>query len=429
MTATPKNLLPACLWGMLTATGWHNASVQAQEALRESLAAEAAAERRKAEFEAVDYNLRFGSVRILLEGAFSAEFNDNINYSATDPRADLLLRPLLNTAAFWPVTDKNILNFSLGLGYEKYINHAEYDRALIVPGSELTFDFFVKRLRITFYDRFFYMRESLNRGAVSGAAEYGGLDNLAGVKVTWDLHKAVLDTYYGHQNWVSSTERFDYLDRSSELVLGRVSFLLNPALTVGTEWTASWTAYDREILNDSLGHSAGAFAQWRIAQHLRLTPRAGYVTYIFDKDSVAGRENDPRTWYSSLNFSRRAGKFLTHSLEVGRQLCLGITSNYEELYYARYNLDWIVNRRTRVGTGLFYEIGEYPRWSLRGPGGPPFFSSGEEYDRFGVTLGFSYALSKTLKAHATYRHVVKKSTWDARDYDQNVLILGGAYHF
>jgi len=114
-----------------------------QEALRPSLAGEAAASQRRLEMENQPYNFKIGRFSALIDSSLSLEWNDNVNLAEGNRQEDVILKPQFHAYSFWPITTKNALNLDLGVGYVKYVKHPEYDRLLIQPGSELSLDLFV----------------------------------------------------------------------------------------------------------------------------------------------------------------------------------------------------------------------------------------------------------------------------------------------
>src|SRR6266576_833933 len=127
-----RRLVIALLLPLLCAGG----IVRAQEAVRPSLAGEAAAEARRQSIDQIPYNLRFGPVRFLFSITTGVEYNDNINLAETNTQADVIIRPQFNIDAIWPVTQLNTLKLDLGLGYSFYLEHPNSDTngVLISPG-------------------------------------------------------------------------------------------------------------------------------------------------------------------------------------------------------------------------------------------------------------------------------------------------------
>jgi hypothetical protein len=404
-------------------------SLHAQEALRDSLAGEKAAAARRKAIENKAYNLKLGPVSFSLDSSLGIELNDNINLSKSAKQEDLILRPTVGTRVFWPVSEKNALNFSVGIGYAKYFNNPSYDQFVVAPGSELSFDLFVKDFRFTVFDRFSYTQNPIDVGSVSGVANYGALENTAGANVAWDLYKVILSAGYGHLTWISSTPQFEYLDRGSELFTSRAAFALNPALVAGLEGTGSLTAYETHFLHDSYGYSAGVFAEWKLSDKLQAQFRGGYVNYVFDSGGPLSSAAKPTPYYVGVKIDHILNEYITHSIEGSRVVRLGVYSDFEETSILRHITSWKIIRGVDLGTQIFYEHGTYPPAVFNSPGSPPVVLPGETYDRLGAEVSLSHRLMEKLSASVSYRFTLKDSDSNPRDYTQNALTVSLTYRF
>ncbi|PYS92727.1 MAG: hypothetical protein DMF62_00045, partial [Acidobacteria bacterium] len=210
--------------------------VQAQDAVRPSLAGEGAAEARRQSIDQIPYNLQLGPIKLRFSATLGVEYNDNVNLAedgsaifigpggpfviTTEQLSDFIIRPQLNVNALWPVTQLNTLKLDLGIGYSFYMDHSEYNTngVLINPGSQLSFDIFVGDFRINLHDRFSLEQDPVAEIGLSSVADYGRFQNTAGVSVLWDLNAAVVTLGYDHYNYVSTVDIFDYLDRAAEIV-------------------------------------------------------------------------------------------------------------------------------------------------------------------------------------------------------------------
>ncbi|MEP6937897.1 MAG: hypothetical protein ABI871_07495, partial [Chthoniobacterales bacterium] len=188
---------------------------QAQDAIRPSLAGEAAAEARRQSLDRVPYNLQIGPIKFRLSSTIGMEYNDNINLAEVGQQGDFIFRPQMNVNALWPVTQLNTLRLDIGFGYAFYLDHSQYNTngILLSPGSQIAFDIFVGDFRINFHDRFSLQQDPVAQVALSNVADYGRFENTAGVSVLWDLNKAVLTVGYDHYTYISTTSDFDYLNR------------------------------------------------------------------------------------------------------------------------------------------------------------------------------------------------------------------------
>src|SRR6266850_4592962 len=196
--------------------------VRSQDAVRPSLAGEAAAEARRQDIEHIPYNLLLGPVRFRFSATVGVEYNDNINLAEVNTQEDVILRPQVNLDAIWPITQLNTLRMDIGLGYALYLDHsnANTNGVLLAPGSQLAFDIFVGDFRINIHDRFLLQQDPVAELALSNVIDYGRFENTAGVSVLWDLNKAVVTLGYDHYTYISTTSRFDYLDRNAEELSG-----------------------------------------------------------------------------------------------------------------------------------------------------------------------------------------------------------------
>src|SRR5947199_9220345 len=112
-------LLPGCTGGMPRGTGckpWLAAIMvltvrlaPAQEALRNSLAGEAAAAARHVQLQSLPYTYKSGDLRVLVTPSVGLDLNDNVNTSKTDAESDVILRPFLQLSLHYPITHRNLL--------------------------------------------------------------------------------------------------------------------------------------------------------------------------------------------------------------------------------------------------------------------------------------------------------------------------------
>src|SRR3954466_6356591 len=102
----------------------------AQDAIRPSLAGEAAAEARRQSIDKIPYNLQVGPIKFRFSATMGIEYNDNINLAEdasytfftstgvaipvrTEAQSDVILRPQVNLNALWPITQLNTLRLDL----------------------------------------------------------------------------------------------------------------------------------------------------------------------------------------------------------------------------------------------------------------------------------------------------------------------------
>jgi hypothetical protein len=158
-------------------------TLRAQDAVRPSLAGEAAAEARRQSIQDIPYNLLAGPVRFRFSITTGIEYNDNINLAGENKQDDFIIRPQFNIAAIWPVTQLNTLRLDLGIGYAFYLDNTNdnTNNILISPGSQIAFDIFVGDFRINLHDRFSLQQDPTDEIQLSNVVDYGRFENTAGV--------------------------------------------------------------------------------------------------------------------------------------------------------------------------------------------------------------------------------------------------------
>jgi len=390
--------------------------VPAQEALRYSLAGDAAIEARRRQQESQPYTIKSGDFRLLLRPSLGLDWNDSVNLRANNAQSDFILRPLLGVVASYPITKGNLLRLDIGVGYDKYFAHDEYSGFRVQSGSELTFDTYIKDFWINLHDRVHYTQDSAGVSAVAGTARYGGLENTAGFSTTWDLNRPILTLGYDHQNFISSSSQFEYINRASELIVARAGLRLNPRLTTGIEGTVSLTAYDQQILNNNTGYSIGAYADWQPGPYLRIQPRAGYTIYNFEQTSLFIQAVDMNAWYAGVTLSHNITETLSYNVSAGREMRLGIRADSIEDWYLRPSMNWKIMKDWRIRTNFFYEHGTQGAGKSAG-------NFVETYDWLGGGLGIGYSPMKRLNLDLHYRYTHRAADVGGRNYAQNLVGL------
>jgi hypothetical protein len=395
-------------------------SLLAQEPIKESLAGERMAETLKHREVPQDYNLKLGPILFQFDAGFGVEYNDNVGLSNNDRKDDIILRPHANMKATWPVSQLNTLTLNVGVAYDKYLFNSSADTRtmLISPDSELSFDIFIGDFRINLHDRFSLQQDPVDQPTLSNVTRFGRFENEAGITVDWDLNDVVLTLGYDHGNYISLTDAYSYLDHSSETVFGRAAFKVNPELTLGLQASGTLTDYDQNFQNDAMGFTVGPFVEWMISQYLSASLSGGLQGMYFDDGGTNGDTSNNNGFFADFSLNHRLNQYLTHTLSVGHEARLGLTSNFVEMTYIRHMGNWNILRDVTVGSELFYEMGEesggFAAESLRRYGG-------------GVSLG--YQLTKHLHGALVYRYVRKESDISANEYYQNRVGLDFTYRF
>jgi hypothetical protein len=425
---------------------------RAQDAIRPSLAGEAAAEARRQSIDKIPYNLEVGPIKFRFSATMGIEYNDNVNLAqdgsavfpsptgpiliTTEPQSDIILRPQVNVNALWPITQLNTLRLDIGLGYAFYLDHSNYNTTgiLLNPGSQLAFDIFVNDFRINIHDRFSLEQDPVAEVALSNVADYGRFQNTAGISVLWDLNQAVVTLGYDHYNFIATNSDFDYLDRNAEILSGTIGFTPTSTMTVGLEGSFVDTYYDQNVLNDSRTFTGGAFLETQITSYLKLRVAGGYQKIDFDSGGLVNDTHDLHDYYANALLSHRVNAVLTQNLSVGHETQLGVNSNYVKLNYVRHTTTWNIFYHTLFSTELFYEDADDSGGSgllfQPIPGVPnvnPFVA--EHIHRYGGALTLGYQLTPHVTLGLRYQYTQKDSDQPLRDYRQNRVALDGTYSF
>jgi hypothetical protein len=395
-------------------------AVYAQDAVRPSLAGEAAAEARRQSIEQIPYNLLVGPVRFRFSVTTGIEYNDNINLSETNKQDDVIIRPQFNINAIWPVTQLNTLRFDLGLGYSFYLNHpnADTNGVIITPGSQVSFDIFVQDFRINLHDRFSLEQDPVSEIQLSNVVDYGRFENTAGVSVLWDLNKAVLTFGYDHYTYISTTDAFSYLDRNAEILTLSAYFALSSTTGAGLEMAAVYDYYNEAVLNNSVSYSVGPFVETQVTNYLKLRASVGYQFINFDDGGFVRDNSDGNDFYANLLLSHRINASISQTLAAGHETQLGVNSNFVALNYVRHTATWNIINHVLLATELFYEDGD-------DSGG--VFS--EHIQRYGGAATIGYQLTPHVTLGLRYQYTQKQSDQPLRDYKQNRISFDGTYSF
>jgi hypothetical protein len=396
------------------------AMAPAQEALRSSLAGDAAAEAQARQQMEMPYTIKTGDFRLLVTPSLGMEWNDNIALTSSGQQGDFILRPMLGLTASYPLTYRNVLRLNTAIGYDIYLEHSQYSGPRILAGSELSFDTYVKDFRINVHDRFQYTQDPAVEASVAATANYGGLDNFAGGSVTWDLEDVVLNLGYDHENFVSSSSQFSYADRASELLVSRAGFRFHPALTAGVEGSGSFTTYDQsEFLNNSTGYSAGLYGDWHPGHYTDVQLRGGYTEYFFEQTSQLLSAANQDAWYVGLTANQDITEAISYSISAGHELRLGVQADSVEVWYLRPTINWKFFKNVTFNTSFGYEHGQQTLITQ-----PP---SSETYDWYWIGLGANYGLTKRLVLDLSYRLTERSSNAGSRGYAQNLVGLRLTY--
>jgi hypothetical protein len=388
-----------------------------QEANRMSLASEQAAVAQNSTPGSNYYNVQAGPVYLRFQGEMGIEFNDNIDYTESNHRADLILRPVLNTDLLWPLTEHNSFSFFSGLGYVHYIRTSTLDHPYIAPDSKVAFRIYSGDFVFEWHDRCSAQDNVLQTPSLSGTGNYFRIENIAGVDATWDLYKLILSLSFDYDTVNVLSGPFTSFTHDSDLFKQRSTFLVNSTDRAGLELEGGLTAYDQTHFENNTEFAMGPFYETHLSPHLRAIVSGGFVAHFFTPTSFSAiRDFD--SYYLDLNLSHELNKWFSHWLSAGRRI-EGGTPN-ASLYvhdYLYYQANFYAVKDTRFGLHFSYDHGDTA-------GGLD-----EVFDRYGAGFYLSRSLSQDLTANIAYEFWRKDSDLYNYGYVQNRLIFDATYKF
>jgi hypothetical protein len=414
----------------------------AQEAIRNVLAAQTAAETHPINLESLPYTFKSGDFRLLLAPSLELDWNDNINLSKTNTLQDFILMPMMQIDASYPITQVNLLRLDVGFGYDEYLEHNAYNNWRVNSGSQLSFDTYIKDVLINLHDRFSYVQDAGSQAVVAGAGDYGSANNVAGVSLAWNPKDINLSLGYDHKNIMSPMGQFQSQDSSSELIDGRVGWRFEPTATAGVEATYSSTAYDEAVLNNFTSYTIGAYGEWKPGSYFKVEPRAGYVIYDFQQTSASAETIEPtgtgipvvaltgkpiqtsdlNSWYADLTLSHDITRALSYSLSAGHEIQAGIQSDAVEDSYLRLSSTWKIIKNLSLHSSFSYQHGQQGVGNITG-------NLSEIFDWYTGGVELSHQLTTRLRLGLNYRITLRSSTDASLEYTQNLVGLQMTYAF
>ncbi len=414
---------------LLCWAGGH-ASLHAQQALQASLAGEAASRARKISDAQQPYNVKAGPVSVRFGAGLGFEYTDNIAVNSSGAQSDLIIRPTGTMAASWAVTEYNQLNFSVSLGYQKYVSHSQFDTVTIqaTPDTGLSFDVFIGDFRINFHDRFSYQQNPLGQGALSGgvnnnnAASFGTAQNAVGLGVDWDLNKLTVSFGYDHNNTFYLGSTFSQLDTTADYFYVRGTLAVSEGLAAGLESTVGLTSYDQHTAtgqNDNRQFTVGPFVNWRVSEFVQTTARVGYLATTYEQTGAINNSSSTPSYYGNLSIDHKLNNFIDHHLSVAESVQQGVNSDSVSVFSVNYGISWRAFRLTTISPSFTYEHGKESGLN----------TIGETFDRLSMGIGFGYRITEKLGASLNYSFVSKSSNLAGRDYTVNSVALNFNYNF
>ena len=393
-----------------------------------SLAGNVAAESRRQAASSIGYyNLLSGPVAWRFSTSLAMDYEDNVNLQSQNKEGDLIIRPNLNTQMHWPITQKNSLDTSLGVGYSFYVRRSDMDQFYVTPGSGLSFDIYAGNCVINLHDRVSVTQSAYQNPTVTGSQSFAQLDNSAGVSTTWDMNKLVAQLGYDHATDTSIGSSRQVADTASDNWFANAGLHLLPQLTAGLEGGLGLISYSQsqsaQTQPDALQWNAGAFCQAQISQHISGQLDAGYTVYTPSATAAFPNIASSSGFYFQFSLTHQINQFISYSLSAGRSTESSVFGQPYTLSFARLQPDWKLFKKYTLSTPLFWQKGSQLANQIYNQGG-----SGN-YTQFGAGLNIGRALTQKLSSSLAYQYIRENSTQSGPTYTANIVSLNLSYQF
>ena len=411
------------LWfgiGWLTLVGLAMVA-QGQEAVRASMAGEAAAAAQSRAASTLGYyNLKVGPTAWNFGSGLGLQYNSNANLTENQPEGDFIFTPQINTRMVWPVSDMNSVNLVVGGGYSAYLKNQQNSGFFLTPGTGLSFDAFVGDFRINLHDRVSISQNSYQYATVTGTGNYAQGQNALGTTVLWDLNKIILNFAYDHMNYVSFPSNSGQPNGVFEVVSTSAGYMIKPQMLAGLELGGSLINYpgdnNNTINNATYGNARqwnlGGFYNTQVSDYVQFTGHAGYTVYTPQSGRGTADSGDFTGMYFSLALSHRLNRYVSYSLSLGRMVNAAYYGGPTEQYYANLGLGWQILEKISLSSNVGYIYGNQAGGSSSQGG-----SSLQPYSQltFGVNAGRS--ITKHLTANLGCQFITRLGDSSGGNYN------------
>jgi hypothetical protein len=364
------------------------------------------------------YNLKWGDLTGRLTGTVVAEFNDNINLSDTNPVADISIGPEIGFGFLYPISERNVLQLDIGVGYRWYLKSPDVSSITISPRSSSRLDYYLyfDEGRVNFHDIFYVQISPVDFGALNGAggvnlSKFQRFVNTAGVTSDWrPLKQWVFYAGYDYTIDRSLNSSFRDQDRDDHTFSSGVNHIVNSRLTIGAYSAFTYSTYKQDIQNDGWNFSIGPRVSYQLTKFVALEASAGWTTSdYFDNGTIADQSSFSSFTYQG-GIRHTINKRTEHALRGGRSLGLGYGSNFTDTYNLQYSFRWLAAQGISI-----YGTAAYESLSVS--------NQGESAVRYLFNLGTGYQLSRRWNLGVNYAFSVKDSDRVGNDYTQNRITL------
>lgn len=339
--------------------------------------------------------LRLGAASLTLTAGIQVLYDSNINYSETNPLADIAVTPRLGLALKWPITRQNELHLQLGIQYRRYLFHPGYSQNTFVidPGTALEYKVFTGDFVFRIYDAPEILTNPSNDPGIFNTVNFQQLRNTAGISVLHDLNKLTTLVGFERTDFHSLSGTYESNDGRTYTVYGNTFYSLTPTSRIGVRGVVSTRDYTQNILNDYVSTIGGVIFTSQITRFTSYRVEVGMQSASYASNgtpqnnlSFAQRDgfNEDVTGtlgggnyflpYFQFGVTSQLTRHIQHGLTFIREAQPSSISNYVERNSVTYDADWKLNRITTLNLGARYTGGaissstspiDYWQWQAR----------------------------------------------------------------
>jgi hypothetical protein len=394
----------------------------AQEAVRMSLAgAEAAESRQNAQATPGYYNIQAGPTYWRFGAGLALSYDDNITLVDNNREGDLRYSPYLSAQLQWPVTSLQTLNLTVSGGYTGYAGHPYLNAAYVSPSSAVSFNIFTGDFVINLHDRFSITQNSYQDPTVVGSGSYSQFQNSAGVLVTWDLNKLVVNAGYDHGSSLELTGGQGQPPETLDIFSASTGYMIKPAMLLGLEAGASFEHNSSTTTNlpytDAFEWNVGPFFQTRVSEYVTFRADAGYVLNSPQSAGSLATATSFSGYFATISIDHRLNRVVEYALSGGKTFSTTLLGGPAETYTANLSVNWHLLRKISLSTAFIYTRGT------------ELILGGETFDQFGPTITLGRTLTKKLSSSIQYQFIDRGSDLATRAYTLDIVSLNLGYQF
>lgn len=390
-------------------------------------------------------NFRVGEVVLRVDARMSVEYTDNVDTSQI-AKPDVILTPSVGISAIWVVSRLNTLRLSTSIGYASHLNYPNLDRQTLTisPDSALSLDMFIGDVKFNLHNQFSIAQEAYNQGSLSGVAQIERFTNTLGFSILWDTNDIVWNLNYDHYTFLTLggansssgtvASNISAYDHSTDQVSASAVFRLNSSLLGGIESVFFMADYPEHSASNYSGIGAGIFFESQLTKFSHLNVAGGLKSYtagetapgsvaLSSATSAQPASGNPSGVYFNASINHRLNRFYSDQIALGHTDDIDALNGHTKTNYVRYSGNWLVNTKTTLGIGAFWEDATVIAGSALGGTVP------SDYRRYGFSLSTSLQISEHLDLGLSYQFLKKQAERATENYVQNRFTITLGYRF